>query len=125
MEKFKDNKMVHVESDIEKIQTSLHMYISYSGSKGAFHISKEGSNNAIDECINPNSPGDEINIYLNEPKNEVIVTDNGRGIPHDDLVTACTTLQSSSKFTREDSGASAGQNGKLYAGFLLIVGEVA
>ena len=92
------------------------MYISYIGHKGALHLCKELINNAIDECINENSPGNAIDIFVDETENKITVTDNGRGIPFDKMEVICTTLQSGSKFTREGSGSSsAGENGKLNA----------
>lgn len=90
----------------------LGMYISQIGSAGALHLCKELINNGIDECINKNSPGDTIDIYLDEGENEITVSDNGRGIPFEDMLVVCTKLQSGSKFTREGSGgSSAGENG--------------
>lgn len=88
------------------------MYVSYLGSKGSLHLSKELINNAIDECINTNSPGNIIDIYLDEPTNTITVSDNGRGIPKESMEVICTTLQSGSKFDRTGSGnTSAGENG--------------
>jgi DNA gyrase subunit B len=111
MIKFKDDVIDHKESDIEKIQTKPNMYISYLGKKGALHLAKEVINNMIDECVNPNSPANEVDIYLDEVENTLTVSDNGRGIPFDKLELVCTKLQAGSKFTREGSGASAGENG--------------
>lgn len=111
MEKFKDDVIDHKESDIEKIQTKPNMYISYLGEKGALHLCKESINNMIDECINPNSPADQVDIYLDEETNTITISDNGRGIPFDKLELVCTKLQAGSKFTREGSGGSAGENG--------------
>lgn len=110
-DKFIDDKIVHIEDDIEKVQTKPNMYISYLGARGALHLTKEIINNAIDECINDNSPGDTIDIYLNENENMISVTDNGRGIPPESLDIVCTTLQSGSKMQREGTGSSAGENG--------------
>ena len=110
--KFIDDKIEHIESDIKKIQTKPGMYISYLGSRGALHLSKELINNAIDDCINRNSPGDSISVHLDEGENVITVSDNGRGIPFEDMTIVCTTLQSGSKFTREGTGGnSAGENG--------------
>ena len=110
--KFIDDKIEHIESDIEKIQTKPGMYIAQIGSMGALHLCKELINNAIDECINKNSPANNIDIFLDEGENEITVSDNGRGIDFKNLILVCTTLQSGSKFTREGSGAnSAGENG--------------
>ena len=111
MQKFIDDEIEHKESDIEKIQTKPNMYISYLGRKGTLHLAKELINNAIDECINPNSPGDEIDIYVDETENSVMVSDNGRGFPFDKMEIACTKLQAGSKFYREGVGGTAGENG--------------
>ena len=110
--KFIDDKIEHIEDDIKKVQTKPGMYISYIGSRGALHLVKELINNAIDECINQNSPGDTIDIFFDEFENTITVTDNGRGIPFESMLVVCTTLQSGSKFTREGTGGrSAGENG--------------
>ena len=110
--KFTDDKIEHIEDDIKKIQTKPGMYISYIGSRGALHLVKELINNAIDECINKNSPGDTIDVFFDESENMVTVSDNGRGIPFESMMVVCTKLQSGSKFTREGSGGvSAGENG--------------
>ena len=110
--KFIDDKIEHIESDIRKIQVKPGMYISQIGSEGSLHLCKELINNAIDECINQNSPGDTIDIYFDEGENEITVSDNGRGIPFENLEIVCTSLQSGSKFTREGTGMnSAGENG--------------
>lgn len=112
MSEFIDDLIEHREDDIEKIQTKPNMYISYLGSKGSLHLSKEVINNAIDESINLNSPCDKINIYLDENDNSLVVADNGRGIQFESLEIVCTKLQAGSKFTREGGGkGSAGENG--------------
>ena len=114
--KFIDDKITHIEDDIRKVQVKPNMYISYLGSRGALHLSKELINNAIDECINRNSPGDTIEVFLDESENTITVSDNGRGIPFENMVVVCTKLQSGSKFTREGSGGtSAGENGRINA----------
>jgi len=111
MEKFVDDVIEHKEDDIEKIQTKPNMYISYSGRRGSKQLAYENINNGIDECINPNSPGDEIDIVIDETENSISVTDNGRGIQFEKMELVCTKLQAGSKFTREGSGGSAGENG--------------
>jgi len=111
MSKFIDDIIDHKESDIDKVQCKPNVYIGYLGQKGSLHLTKEIINNSIDECINVNSPGNEINIYLDETENTIKILDNGRGISFDKLELVCTTLQSGSKFTREQSKQSAGENG--------------
>lgn len=87
------------------------MYISYLGSAGSLHLAKELINNGIDECINKNSPGDTIDVFLDEAENTISVSDNGRGIVPENLLVVSTKLQSGSKFDRTSSSSSAGENG--------------
>ena len=109
--RFIDDVIEHKEDDIEKIQTKPNMYISYLGSAGSLHLAKELINNGIDECINKNSPGDTIDIFLDEAENTITVSDNGRGIAPESMIVVSTKLQSGSKFDRLSSSSSAGENG--------------
>ena len=110
---FKDDVMEYIESDIDKIKMKTGMYISYVGEKGALHLAKEVIQNSIDECANPKSPAKNINIALDLLSDTISVEDDGRGIPEDKLPMdiLCTRLNSGSKFTREQGGASSGENG--------------
>jgi DNA gyrase subunit B len=105
--------MEYIENDIEKIQMKTGMYISYVGWRGALHLGKEVIQNAIDECANPKSPAKNIHITLDLDRDRLTVEDDGRGIPEDDfpMDVFCTKLNSGSKFTREQGGASSGENG--------------
>ena len=109
--KFIEETMQVVENDLDKIRTSPLMYISRVGSLGALHLAKECINNNIDECLNVNSPGENIYLYLNEDTNTFTSEDDGRGLPFDKMLDACTKMQSSTKFNRTSNQKSAGQNG--------------
>lgn len=111
MIKFVDDKIEHKDDDIEKIQTKPGMYMSYFGRRGAAQLVYEDVNNKIDEVINPKSPGKEIKIFIDEAENEAVISDDGRGVEFNDLELICTKLQSGSKFTREQGGRTAGENG--------------
>lgn len=110
---FVDDVMSYIEDDIEKIQAKSGMYISYVGAKGALHLGKEMINNGVDEAANSKSPCDEIIVTLDTLEDSLTVEDNGRGIPEDNfpIDIVCTKLQSGSKFTREQGGSTAGENG--------------
>lgn len=124
-EKFQDDIMSWEENDIDKIKLKTGMYISYVGEKGALHLCKEVIQNAIDECANTKSPAKNIHITLDLDTDTISVEDDGRGIPEDTfpLDILCTKLNSGSKFTREQGGASSGENGvglnMLVRGFLI------
>lgn len=109
--KFIEEEMKVVENDLDKIRTSPLMYISRVGSLGAIHLAKECINNNVDECLNVNSPGENIYINLNEDLNRFIAEDDGRGLPFTKMIDACTKIQSSTKFNRTSNQKSAGQNG--------------
>ena len=111
MTKFIEEKMVSIKNDLDKIRTKPLMYISYVGRKGALHLSKEVINNGIDECVNPNSPGDTMWVTLDDRYNRLTTEDNGRGFPFAGMLEACTVNHSSTKFTRSVGGESAGENG--------------
>lgn len=122
---YQDDEIIVIEDDIERIREIGGMYIGYVGHRGAMHLFKELLANHTDECINENSPGDNIKVLLDMPNNTVFTKDNGRGIPHDKLIDTCTKNHSSSKIRRKGSGgASAGQNGWSIAIFLLIDGKL-
>lgn len=109
---FEDDKHDHKESDIEKIQTSTHMYNGYTGEKGVLQMAREIVNNSIDELTNEKSVGKNIDIFLDTLTNTLTITDDGRGTPFEMTEVLCTKLQAGSKLTREGAaGGGAGQNG--------------
>lgn len=109
----KDVKMYYTEDDIEKIQTKTNMYIQQYGSEGAFHLAREVIQNAVDECIDPDSGGKNIRISYDYMSDKLISEDDGRGFPEVDypLDIFCTKIQSGSKFYRDQSGNTAGEFG--------------
>ena len=96
-----DDKIDVIKDDIERLRTKPHMYISHVGEEGTLHLLKELVNNAIDESLNPNSPCDKIEIELNDNINQFTITDNGRGIPFDNIEDVCTYLQAGSNLYKE------------------------
>lgn len=104
MVKFVDDEYKHLESDVSKLREKFRMYISFSNELAAKSIILEILYNAIDECANPRSPADAITIEFDERIDTIKITDNGRGIPTDQLEKVLTTLNSGSNI---DSGAKA------------------
>lgn len=99
--KFVDDKFMHLEADVDKMRNKFRMYISFSNQLAAKAIVLEALFNSIDECRNPRSPGDRIEIEYDERTDTIKVSDNGRGIPTDILELIFTTLNSGSNI---DSG---------------------
>lgn len=102
MQKFTDDLYSHLKEDIDKIRSKYRMYISFSNQLAAKAVVLEILFNALDECRNPRSPGDRIDIEYDDISDTIKVTDNGRGIPSDILELVLTTLNSGSNI---DSGS--------------------
>ena len=109
--KYADDEYVHVENEFEQVQKFLSMYISYRDKLAAMHLYKEMYNNALDECVNVHSPGNKIEVFFDEDTGMITVSDNGRGIPHDLLLTVCTKKHTTTKEGRKFNVESAGENG--------------
>lgn len=100
--KFKDDKFVHLESDISKIRSRYRQYISFSNAAAGLEICKEILYNALDECKNPRSPANKIHIEFDERDGFIVVEDNGRGIPTDILEKVFTSLNMGSNIDTSD-----------------------
>jgi len=112
---FKDDNYIVLGNDFKEIQTCTGMYLGGLGTTGVLQMVKEIFNNALDECANTESPANKITVIYNENTCEVVVDDNGRGIPFDKLKEVCTKKHSSTKFIgegdRSNNKYSAGMNG--------------
>jgi DNA gyrase/topoisomerase IV subunit B len=110
---YKDDVMQNITNEFKQIQECIGMYISTKGKEGAFHLYKEIFNNALDECANELSPANTIVTDLYEENGMIVVSDNGRGIPFDDMVSSCSKKHTSTKFAnnRSSNKYSAGMNG--------------
>lgn len=109
----KDVEMYWIEDDIEKIQKKTNMYIKSYGPQGAFHLVREIVQNAIDECIDSDSPGKNIYVTYDILSDMLTCEDDGRGFPEVSypLDIFCTKIQSGSKFFRASGASSAGEFG--------------
>ena len=83
MPKYKDDQFVTITNEFEQIQKCVGMYISSGGTTGAIHLFKEMFNNALDECVNENSPANRIDVIFDTKTQQITVMDNGRVIPFD------------------------------------------
>ena len=107
-ESIKDDKYVIIKNDVEKIQSRPTMYIAHLGELGVFHLCKEIIDNARDECYKKDSPGD--TIFIDITNKQIVVKDNGRGIPTNTIREVYETIQAGTNMTRA-SGSTAGENG--------------
>lgn len=110
---YNDTELMHLENDIQKIQVKTNMYINEYGEQGAFHLAREIIQNNFDECIDPESPGNTIDISYDINTDILKVSDNGRSFNESkySMKIFMTTLQSGSKFARSAGVDSSGEFG--------------
>lgn len=108
---------------IEAIRTRPGMYIGSIGPEGVSHITLEIISNAVDEYLNGFCTECHITITLND---EVIIMDNGRGVPFGPAADGTETLENI--FTKLHTGAkfdSSGNTGYNTSGGMNGVGAKA
>ena len=108
---FNDDKVIYSTDEYEQIRQHTGMYISYKGIRAKLHLFKEIFNNALDECINPKSPANKVEVYFNEDSQEIIIIDNGRGLPLNEMYNFITKKHYSTKDRNETKVDTAGENG--------------
>ena len=123
MPQYVDDIYDHLDSDIQKVRLRHRQYISYSNEAGAKSVVDEILHNADDECKNPRSPGNRIDVAFSELDGFIEVTDNGRGIPTDIMEKLFTSLNMGSNINTSNKASlkaeTLGQNG---TGTLAICG---
>lgn len=110
--KIVDDKFTTLKNDIDKLQKSPTLYISFRGPAGSKQLAQEIANNMVDEHRNENTLSDGKMFVFRDGETEMCYfRDTGRGINFDDLENACTVLQSGTKMDRATGGASGGEYG--------------
>lgn len=99
----------------EAMRTRINMYLGSDDTEGIYQALKEIINNSTDESLA--GYGDEIYITIDESKNEVTVSDKGRGVPwgikdgRNILVAIYTESHTGGKFGKSSYKNAAGLNG--------------
>lgn len=107
-----DDEFTTLTDDIDKLQKSPTLYISFRGAAGSEQLAHELFNNMVDEHRNKNTLSDgNMEIFIDGETGMCYFQDTGRGINFNDLENACTVLQSGTKMDRAVGGASGGEYG--------------
>ena len=104
--------IIRVASYGKRIQKT-NMFLQEYGKAGTFHMAREIAQNAIDECLDPDSNGKRIEYQYDMATDLFTCEDDGRGFNEEkyDMAVFCTTLQSGSKFFREGDASTSGEFG--------------
>lgn len=107
-----DDTFTKLRDDIDKLQKSPTLYISFRGTAGSEQLAHEMFNNIVDEHRNPNTLSDgNVKIFMDGETGLCYFKDTGRGINFDDLEDSCTILQAGTKMDRETGVDSGGEYG--------------
>ena len=100
---------------LEDFQTAIRtrpgMYIGPIGTRGLLNCCREIYQNAIDQIVDKDGPGNWFSFFYDERTLEVICEDNGRGLPFDNLIKILTEAHVSKNFERKLGEYPAGMNG--------------
>lgn len=100
-----------LESFVEAVRLRPGMYIGSIGNKGFLSMIREIFQNSFDELMKESSPCTEIWVAYDMSTNMVIITDNGRGIPFDNIIRIFVSQHTSSNFTKNAGEYSSGLHG--------------
>lgn len=100
-----------IENFVDAVRKTVGQYLGYTGNKGFINMIREIFQNSIDELQKDSSPCDYICIFYDERSKEVIVQDNGRGIPFNDMIRVFTAEHTSSNYVKKPGEFSSGRHG--------------
>ena len=113
-----NDKSIQKLSSLEWARLRIESNIPNRGLEGLLKLVTEITDNAVDECEQDLSPGNVALIYLFLDKRnntfQVMVKDNGRGIPHGAVLKSFTEMFTSGKYDRSETAvfkATGGLNG--------------
>jgi DNA gyrase subunit B len=99
------------ESFVEIVRMKPGQFIGYIGNKGFINMVREIYQNILDEILKKDSPGSMGIISYDERTNTIIMEDNGRGIPFDNIVRIFSEQYTSSNYDKKDGDFSSGNHG--------------
>ena len=105
------NEIQTIENFADAVRQTLGMYIGRRGNRGFMNMIREVYQNSIDELIKENSPCNWVHVFYNENDHCVMIEDNGRGIPFDNIIRVFTKQHTSSNYKKQDGEYSSGMNG--------------
>lgn len=102
-------KTIHVFADA--VRQNPGQFIGYLRNKGFKNMYREIYQNSIDELIKTSSPCNEVKVFFDERDNSVMIEDNGRGIPYNNIIRIFTEEHTSSNYTKKKGEYSSGLHG--------------
>lgn len=105
------NEIKTLATFVEAVRKRPGMYIGRIGNGGFLNMIREILQNALDEINREYSPADQATISYDERTHQIIVSDNGRGLPFDNIIRILTSQHTSSNFEKKKGDYTSGLNG--------------
>ena len=105
------DEITTLETFVEAVRQNVGMYIGSKGNKGFINMIREIFQNSEDENNKDSSPCDMVIVSYDERTNTVIVEDNGRGIPFDNMIRIFSSQHTSSNYNKKLGEYSSGLHG--------------
>ncbi len=106
------SKIKTIVNFVDAVRKRPGMYIGPRGSMGFLNMIREVFQNALDQLVRTDSPCDLVKIIYDMRDGGVVtISDNGMGIPFDDIIRVYTTAHTSGNYVKHAGEYSAGLNG--------------
>ena len=110
------SRIVTMKDFVSSVRQATGMYIGFVDERGYINMTREIFQNAVDQILEPKSPGTTIFISFNEITKRVIVEDfGGLGLPFNDMIRILTTQHTSKNYKKELYNFPTGLNGVMAA----------
>ena len=115
--KYDASSIVSIRDDRDRLRKRPSQFIPDTQKAGAVHIIFEIVDNSIDELTTKDTMGHELNLSFDTSTKEIIVSDNGAGIPLEALLDVLTVLNTSGKFDNDENTVYTSSGGVFGVGF--------
>ena len=106
-----DSTIITLGSFVEKVRQTKGMYVGAIGNAGFLTCIREIFQNSLDQLTDVTTPCDWVFITYNENTLEVVVEDNGLGLPFNSMIRIFTQDHTSKNYKKELFQYSSGLNG--------------
>lgn len=105
------DQIITLEDFVAAVRQNIGMYIGRKGNFGFINMVREVTQNSFDEVNKDESPATEVYVKYNEKNKEVLVADNGRGIPFGNIIRIFSEPHTGANFVKKKGEYSSGMHG--------------
>lgn len=106
------NRITTLKDFVTAVRKRPGMYLGPIGSAGLKNEMREVFQNSVDQILDRTSPCNWFYFFYDERTLEIVVEDNGMGIPFNDIIRILTTPHTSKNFEKKPGEYSSGLHGQ-------------